>query len=193
MYTEPPAPEPEPGRECAFSHMFRTPTAPSADTIPEASTLNEPPTDMNKAPPPAPPLWPQWSVPPPEPHAIGAKAEPYSHVPQKVLRAPHPACEPPPPLPSAEEHGPVRLGQPPPVAVIVPPTVKDPLLTNVTLSMTDITEPEAIEKTFVELTKPPVIVHDEPVNDSVLLAKIEDDVPKAKVLLPVNNPSDNTS
>ena len=77
--------------------------------------------------------------------------------------------------------------------MIVPPTEKDPLLVNAVLPMTVITEPDATEKAFVELTEPPVIVHEEPVRDRVLFANIDDDAPSAKVLLPVNKPSDTKS
>ena len=164
-----------------------------ADIIPEDETLKAPATEKKIAPPPSPPAWLYTPVAPPEPHVVGANAEPYSHTPFLSEKEAPPPCDPPPPEPLDEAHVPEPALNPPPSAEIVPPTKSVPLLVNATLPDIVIEEPGANKNEFVALTKPFVIVHavvpDEP-SDSVLFATIELHVFNANVLVPSKTPSE---
>jgi hypothetical protein len=144
---------------------------------------------MYNAPPPAPPAE-LYVDPPPDPHVTGASADPYSHVPATLLFAPPPAWLPPPPRLSVARHGPAAEPHPPPFADSVPATASVPFVESDTLPTALMVEPASIRKADVAAAKPPVIDHVEPVSESVLLAKIADDVESAKELPPEKRPSD---
>lgn len=120
--------------------------------------LKLPATVTISAPPPDPGVLPEGycEVAPPEPHVVGANAEPYSAALQvEPPFEPQPACPPPPLLEPGGVHGPTPPANPPPVAVIVPATENDALLVNPTLPIAVIVDPAPSEKDDPTVTAPP--------------------------------------
>ena len=177
--------------------MEPKPGPPFDDITPVDARLKLPATVTMSAPPPVPGVLPELYAEdaPPEPHVVGANAEPYSfalHVAPPF--APHPACPPPPLLPPGGVHGPAPPANPPAVAEIVPATEKAALLENATLPVAVIVEPAPSEKDDPTVIAPPESVTAEvPATASELPALRATPVASCTVADDVKTPSDSCS